>query len=430
MKLSSVPAYTMGAKFPAEPLTTDKLSPAPGTYNVRAEEIIVPTYSFSKAQRSFSAVRSNFPGPGAYPLSHFLDASSSKLKKRKSKRLKDKSEKSNIETPGPSSYYPSKPKTAIAYSMGNNTFALMASETNQLGPGQYDPNFSAIKPATANSFTRAPKMPENTELKVPGPGTYEVSPGKSSPQVAFTREARGKKLKSDYPGPGEYYIPGLTDELRRKMGKSMLSKSPITTNEPNFPGPGAYFVKDKRQGPAFSVGRGKRTEIAALRNTPGPGNYEQRTSALGNKSKSFGTGIRPGIAKANGFPGPGAYNSRSFIEEGPKYSLVARKNEVKSVELLPGPGQYNPEIGAGRAEPTHAVIGTGQRTNENRRGIRVSPGPGAYEFESRRNGPKWSFKKDAKEKASYEDEPGPGQYEIPTTIPDVPKYLLNNANNK
>lgn len=124
------------------------------------------------------------------------------------------------------------------------------------------------------------------------------------------------------------------------------------------------------------------------------------------------------------FPGPGAYESNSFTDQGPKYSLVGRKADPKNPIVPPGPGQYDPDISSVKPQGLHAVIGTGQRTNESRRGLKSVPGPGTYNPVVKSDQPKWSFKKDPKEKIIFEDEPGPGQYEIPCSVPDVPKYLL------
>ena len=426
MKHSSVPAYSIGKKYPAEPITTNKLAPSPDTYNIRKEEIIVPARSFGRAARSLSAPKANYPGPGSYQIQSFLELSTTGKSTKKPKQVKEKSEKSKIDTPGPASYNPQKLRNDIKYSMGNKTFSLISSETNAVGPGQYDPNFESVFPAKSNTIGKANREPLISSGILPGPGSYSLTEIKEVPQFVFPKEPRGKRNIPDYPAPGEYNIPGLTDELKHKMGKTILPRRPLITKDSGAPGPGAYDVKLPNNLPSFSVGNGKRSNLTAINTQPGPGQYDPKNPSQTTTSKSIGTGARPPLAKTNNFPGPGAYDSNSFISEGPKYSLVGRKAEVKNITNPPGPGQYNPDITATRPDGVHPVIGTGQRTNESRRGLRNFPGPGAYDPNLFSDSPKWTFKKDPKEIMNFEDEPGPGQYEIPPTVPDVPKYLLYN----
>ena len=58
MKHFSSPAYTIGKKFPAEPMTTNKLTPSPDSYNIRNEELITPVTKFGKALRKDLADKS------------------------------------------------------------------------------------------------------------------------------------------------------------------------------------------------------------------------------------------------------------------------------------------------------------------------------------------------------------------------------------
>lgn len=425
MKHSSVPAYSIGKKFPAEPVTTDKFSPSPDTYNIRKEEIIVPTRSFGKADRSMSVPKSMVPGPGSYEIKSFLELSFTAKAGKKPKAPREKNDKSKLDTPGPASYNPKKPSTAISFSMGNKTFGLISSENYSLGPGQYQANYDSIKPNTAVSFTKAHRetLPPSTE--VPGPGSYSLKEIKEVPQYVFPKEQREKRAGNDFPGPGNYKIPGLSDELKHKMGKTILPRRPMIAKDLDFPGPGAYNSKYQDEQRSYSVGKGARPALTRGTKNPGPGQYDPINPNYIKNSKSIGLGNRPPLAKTNNFPGPGSYDFPSFTQQGPKYTTVGRKPEIKGFVSNAGPGQYDPDINATKPDGVHVVIGTGQRTNESRRGVRTFPGPGAYDPVIKSDSPKWSFKKDPKDKVNFEDEPGPGMYNIPATIPDVPKYLLN-----
>ena len=424
MKHSSVPAYSIGKKYPAEPITTDKLSPSPDTYNIRKEEIIVPARSFGKGPRSLSNPKPDFPGPGSYTIPSFLDISLNSKTSKRVKPLRERNDKSKIDTPGPASYNPQKSPTIIGYSMGNKTFSYISNEVNPIGPGQYDANIYSIKPVISNTIGKGERNDSFNIYHNPGPGAYEISEEHEIPQYVFPKELRGKRNIPDYPGPGEYHIPDLSDELKHKMGKTMLPRRPLITKDSGAPGPGGYHAKLPATTPSFSVGLGKRPNLVGINQHPGPGAYSPTDPTKDVRSKSIGTGLRPPISKTNNFPGPGAYDCQSFTIDGPKYSLQGRKPESKNILAPPGPGQYNPEISAVKPQATHTIIGTGQRTNESRRGLRTVPGPGAYSPNVDSNSPKWTFKKDPKEKVNFEDEPGPGQYEFSATVPDVPKYLL------
>ena len=370
-----------------------------------------------------STSKLDFPGPGSYNIPNFLDLSMHTKSNKHIRPVKDRSDKSKIDTPGPASYNPHKPKTVIGFSMGNKTYDFVSESVNIVGPGQYDCNYSAIKPAVSKSIGKGKRTPQNPP-NVPGPGAYSATDIREVPQFVFSKDPRGKVFIPDYPGPGEYSIPGLTDELKHKMGNSILPRRPLITKDTDNPGPGAYNARLPTTCPSFSIGRGKRPDIIGVSKKPGPGDYSPQNQSFGAHSKSIGSGLRPPNSKLTHFPGPGAYESNSFTDQGPKYSLVGRKADPKNPIVPPGPGQYDPDISSVKPQGLHAVIGTGQRTNESRRGLKSVPGPGTYNPVVKSDQPKWSFKKDPKEKIIFEDEPGPGQYEIPCSVPDVPKYLL------
>ena len=58
----------------------------------------------------------------------------------------------------------------------------------------------------------------------------------------------------------------------------------------------------------------------------------------------------------------------------------------------------------------------------------VKPGPGNYDPENLNTSQGYSFGLDRKHKRNKSEIPGPGQYHIPCSIVDVPKYLATNGN--
>ncbi len=84
-------------------------------------------------------------------------------------------------------------------------------------------------------------------------------------------------------------------------------------------------------------------------------------------------------------PGPGSYSTDFGLGTGPHYGFRAKTATVK-VSLVPGPGQYQPEISAD-SHSVHrspsVVIGKAQRGNKMLGGSRNGvPGPGSYSASS------------------------------------------------
>ena len=425
MKHSSAPAYTIGIKYPAEPITTDKLSPGPNRYNIRKEEIIVPSRTFSKGPRSISMPKNMNPGPGSYEIRSFLSLSPPQSTRKPPKHITEKNDSNILDTPGPGSYYPEKPKRVIGYSIGNKT-SLAAPTIFEVGPGLYSPNFSSIKPVKSTTIGKSLRTPRVIQEDIPGPGSYNPSDHPEIPTYIFPKDLRNKNHDPNYPAPNHYNIPGFSEEFSSKPGKTILPRRPLPKPTSEVPGPGSYTLILPTTSPAFSLGRSKRAGLSVdFQSKPGPGHYSPINSTHSSPGKSIGTSKREGIAKVNSMPGPGTYESRSFVEDGPKYTMVGKVKEAKGIVALPGPGYYEPNLNAVKAEIPHAIIGAGQRIVENNRGLAKGfPGPGSYDSKGLDKSPSWTFKKGFKEREVAADAPGPGSYCIAASVPDVPKYLL------
>lgn len=429
MKHFSTPAYSMGLKTAAEPVTTNKLAPGAGTYDVRKEDVVVPAPVIGTGKRPGLFKKTDYPGPGGYNVGSFVDAvvANKSTKKRekliKSSTTRDKSDKTRIDAPGPGSYNPQKQSTSLAHSMGNKTFSLIDEKQGSLGPGQYDSNFHAVETSKVAKIGNAVREGMVDKRVVPGPGAYEKEPNEVGPKYSFGNEKKEKRnLIGDVPPPWAYDIPGLTEELKNKPGKTIGPKCWVPVKDSGAPGPGAYEPKPSETSFHFSVGNGKRSNFTKINKLPGPGEYSPGVSTQFSKSAKIGSGKRPPLSAPNQTPGPGAYNlDISF--GGPRYGMSGRRDgNSRNTEVVPGPGQYE-QLAAYSTSPHH-VIGTGQRSNNEKSRLKSVPGPGAYIYTMREDGPRWTFGKDPKIKENYEDDPGPGQYEIPPSVPDVPKYLL------
>ena len=97
---------------------------------------------------------------------------------------------------------------------------------------------------------------------------------------------------------------------------------------------------------------------------------------------------------------------------------------------LPGPGEYDPYTFVPSNYPPSIahVMGTGQRSDLGVGKSHMFPGPGQYETDgSRIYGPGYQYGfgtefKSTEIKKTFE--PGPGSYDLPTTVGHIPKYLL------
>lgn len=120
-------------------------------------------------------------------------------------------------------------------------------------------------------------------------------------------------------------------------------------------------------------------------------------------------------------PGPGQYEANYFYtrEKSPKYTLGQRGKREHSSEV-PGPGTYDANM-----IKTRAGVGLGKGAKGEKYG-NPNPGPGTYDGDSQmvkyKTGNKFGFSKDTRLKDIKSNPIGPGQYDLPRSIPDVANY--------
>ncbi len=112
----------------------------------------------------------------------------------------------------------------------------------------------------------------------PGPGSYaQRSFVGEGPKIEIkSRVGKSSSISAAMgPGPGTYQ-PNLSAIVEKTpaVGLGHGERSgPKNRSAMAVPGPGAYYsATDKREGPKFGFGSGKRGE-AKPQQTPGPGNY-------------------------------------------------------------------------------------------------------------------------------------------------------------
>ena len=112
----------------------------------------------------------------------------------------------------------------------------------------------------------------------------------------------------------------------------------------NTPGPGQYDGSKRQGAPSFTMGSkpGDRSQYL----TPGPGAYEEKSSAVKDRSRDvkFGGTSREGLTSkdAASRPGPGMYDQqeRSMGKSGPQFTISGKTNQ-KRLDESPGPGSYD-----------------------------------------------------------------------------------------
>lgn len=427
MKFFSTPAWSLGTKTNCEPQTTDKFTPGPGTYELRDDNIEVPAPKFGKDDRGELFTSNDYPAPNRY-FDDILFTKSKSHKQIKPTHPKEKTDKNKIVPPGPGSYNPQKTKVDLAYSMGNKVYAIPEFQEKALGPGQYDPDFKAVFTERSTKFAKTARS-FNYDTGVPGPGAYEPT-GDKGISAKFGVSERDKLVDNRVPGPGAYPL----NRDMPKNGKSLTARRPLPGNKDIVPGPGAYDMKPSHSSPAFAVGSGLRSNFIKPGKNPAPGCYDpidntKPKSFLSNKVGTMGKGQRPPLSVPKKSPGPGTYYPYTWEIGGLKTSFSGKRPEPK-INENPGPGQYDP---LGRGLNTQGTgFGKGLRSGEIRALRNRNPGPGEYGqmYLPRCCSGGWTFGKDPRSKEIDDDEPGPGHYDIPPAIPDVPKYLMlqNNLN--
>lgn len=290
-----------------------------------------------------------------------------------------------------------------SYSIGNSKrFALRSSIYNQPGPASYN------IPKETNrslSFSKARKNSKNN-YENPGPASYNTPGNLGNGPKAIIISRKSVTQNDAVPGPGDYFPTAL----KRNISYSIRSKSSGKISE-NIPGPGSYSGNPiKPNSPRATIGRARRLSMDFLIENPGPGSYENnRWEKVTNPNYSFSHTSRDGFL---------SHTSRKSSTS----SRVPTTNEI-----TPGPGDYTTVTNTYKLNSPRAVIGTSPRDSILGSG-KEGPGPGVYTPQSGGFAPRFSFSREQKTRGIKLAIPGPGQYEIPTTIGSVRSSTsLNNT---
>ncbi len=200
-------------------------------------------------------------------------------------------------------------------------------------------------------------------MLTPIPPAYSI--GKSN-YPAFKREI---------PGPGEY---NLSQVMKSSAQSYSFSKSPRKIHDYyEIPGPGVYNPNYSMKSPGYSLSRSPRQLSNVRTYSPGPGDY-----------------------------------SYQFVQKRYQYSISKARTRSYNFSESPGPGYYSPSSTVSLQSSPKIKFPKQTRMP---RGTFLTPSPGQYNLPNSNNGPVFSIPK-ATPKPQSTYSPGPGVYEIPTTI--------------
>lgn len=174
------------------------------------------------------------------------------------------------------------------------------------------------------------------------------------------------------------------------------------------------FIGLKKIG--FKLGKQPRNPFKST-DTPGPGNYDASDKSMFSKQNGR---INPDANnRSNGpeYPGPGSYDANFYVGKNQNPKFPFGKEQKPSIQNHnPGPGSYESNSSIQKQSFGFSKEDRGGKLNNR------NPGPGSYDanIEAVKNmNAKSSFGKERRTKDIDRGQMGPGDYDIPHSIPDV-----------
>ena len=308
---------------------------------------------------------------------------------------------------------------------------LELNKTDQLitpGPGKYKPiKITNQQPLWKIGTSQRPKDPN---LENPGPGAYNIR-YKFPDGPKYSMAVKPQKLLDEVitPGPAEYSPSNLNEKNNFSFGLKYKDKAKEMT-----PGPGNYNIRTEKdlKVPSTIFGYEKKLNSGNMNKSPGPGRYncDINTTNIQHPKYSFGREKRISDNN-NDNPGPGSYKHKEYVgKEGKKISM-GLKLKSKSMEYIPGPGQYKTNnYNIVLKKLPDIKIGTAQRFSTSNL-FSDNPGPGQYNDADmvkyiKLKKPTWKIGTSLRKPLSdVGDSPGPGRYDISKHIGEgAPQYSM------
>ena len=308
---------------------------------------------------------------------------------------------------------------------------LELNKTDQLitpGPDKYKP----IKITNQQPLWKigTSERPKDQNFENPGPGAYNLR-YKFPDGPKYSMAIKPQKIFDEFitPGPAEYNPSDLNEKKNFSFGLKYKDKPKEMT-----PGPGNYNIRTEKdlKVPSTIFGYEKKLDSGNMNKSPGPGRYncDINTTNVQHPKYSFGREKRLSDNN-NDNPGPGSYKHKEYVgKEGKKISM-GLKLKSKSMEYIPGPGQYKTNnYNSVLKKLPDIKIGTAQRFSTSNL-FSENPGPGQYNDEDmvkyiKLKKPSWKIGTSLRKPLSdITDSPGPGRYNISKNIGEgVPQYSM------
>ncbi|CAD8061448.1 unnamed protein product [Paramecium sonneborni] len=387
-------------------------SPSPH-YNIQST-LSTSATKFGKSLRS--QLKNETPSVGKYELEQ--------EDKRKLKiTIKGKRKQEKVASiVGPGSYTIEPPKSNKKYGFGDRF--LVTYETDVPAPNQYNLTNNYLKSSMnkTNGFMLSSSKQDSIYPRsiTPAPGQYESSLTKQSTNQTFSKAPRDIYY-TDTPGPGSYHY-----DYKQTQGFSFLAK--YKPSEPlNYPGPGAYEVKDKMNGSGTIKFNSilRQTIFSQIKEqSPGPGAYNQDQQIGKCKGTKFYKS--PKIYDySTQIPGPGAYDTRLSTLQS-QGGVMGKIYRSKRICTTPGPGEYDIDNSIDHDKLINLNRWSKSKRFQDDRTNFI--GPGKYEIDRSfiKTGISFTKQKNYREPVQKQlfESPGPGHYLVDSELGYIPEYLI------
>ena len=316
------------------------------------------------------------------------------------------------------------------------------------GPSEYEQQSTIGRDCPKFTISGKIEPKERNDQDDKGIG-YQVIPSSVGNGPKYSLRGRPKEAKQEQT-PGPSYVPPAFGK-DAKTSAFHIKREPKGKNEKTSPGPGEYAVPSTiGAGKKFSMkGRVFPPEMGESAG-PGPAEYNPEFDAVMPKVQQSSMHIRPAERKQKDTgPGPGLYSIPSTLNQNPV--SFHKRTEQHIDKISPGPAKYNydPQIGSDARKYTmrsridvkkdvlsvpyyvlESTIGQGRKSTLHGRPkdakIESSPGPDFMPPSFGSDSHKFSFgnRRDISKRSTSASVPGPGEYDVGTTIGKGLKFSL------
>lgn len=366
----------------------------------------------------------------------------------------------------PKAVFPKQSNSSSTFIFVDHSGNVINKDLDIPGPGQYNPDYLLSK-SPSYSIKSKPRNKQSENL--PGPGQYHAYNSMKDAKEGASFAKTGRNFnpiysnspfkatgdKEFFPGPGAYDL----DKLRNKSPTFSFPTEKRHQETDLNPGPGQYHHEKISTGTAYSIARSPKKDIFEVKDSNvnvGPGRYQATNMYSYSITNGFKIGTSPrsyeskpktpgpgeynidqiksrtgySISKAkrqnaissnysynklnDDLPGPGQYDNSIYSIKSAGYTF-SKLCKYKMNENSPGPGQYNVETAIIKPKIPGWKLPTSKREELFKQDL-LSPGPSDYSINHKSISNSSTFGKAKKELSQSDLSPGPGQYDIPSSI--------------